>query len=446
MECRTLAHIASFLGLHAPEWEHIEVCGLEKDNRNVKPGDLFVAIRGENFDGHDFVNLAAESGAVAALVEREIPNCPIPTLRIEDTVRGLQAIARGYRSEFSPHVVGVTGSVGKTTTKEMIASVLSEKYNTLKTIGNYNNEIGLPFTVCNLKREHEAAVIEMGMNHFGELSRLTRVAQPDIAVISVIGESHIEFLGSKEGILRAKLEILEGLAPDGCVVLNGDDPMLWALAGTLPFETIYYGVKNPEVQVFGAARSETLEEIRFTVREIPGAEFVIHCGGEHNLQNAMAAIAVGRKLGLSPEELRRGLDAFENTGMRQKVMEVGKKTIINDSYNANPDSMRAALTVLGDAPGRRIAVLADMLELGAHAADAHRALGRFAKEKADILFVTGAMRACVAEGAEGADVRTFDDADALTDALKRTWRDGDTILVKASRGMRLERVVEKLCK
>lgn len=446
MESRTLAQIASYLGLYAPEWEQITVCGLEKDNRNVKTGDLFIAIRGENFDGHDFVSLAAKSGAVAALVEREIPNCPIPTLRVEDTVRGLQEIAHGYRKEFSPLVVGVTGSVGKTTTKEMIASVLSAKYNTLKTIGNYNNEIGLPFTICNLERGHEAAVIEMGMNHFGEISRLTRVTQPDIAVISAIGQSHIEFLGSKEGILRAKLEILEGLSPDGCAVLNGDDPMLWSLSGTLPFETIYYGVKNPAVQVFGAARIETLDQIRFTVREIPDTEFVIHCGGIHNLQNAMAAIAVGKKLGLSPEELRRGLDLFENTGMRQKVIACGGKTIINDSYNANPDSMRAALQVLGDIKGRRIAVLADMLELGEHAEDAHRELGRLAKEKADMILVTGSMAACVAEGAQGADVRIFDCADALADALRLIWRDGDTVLVKASRGMRLERIVEKLCK
>lgn len=446
MESRTLAQIASYLGLYAPEWEQITVCGLEKDNRNVKTGDLFIAIRGENFDGHDFVSLAAKSGAVAALVEREIPNCPIPTLRVEDTVRGLQEIAHGYRKEFSPLVVGVTGSVGKTTTKEMIASVLSAKYNTLKTIGNYNNEIGLPFTICNLERGHEAAVIEMGMNHFGEISRLTRVTQPDIAVISAIGQSHIEFLGSKEGILRAKLEILEGLSPDGCAVLNGDDPMLWSLSGTLPFETIYYGVKNPAVQVFGAARIETLDQIRFTVREIPDTEFVIHCGGIHNLQNAMAAIAVGKKLGLSPEELRRGLDLFENTGMRQKVIACGGKTIINDSYNANPDSMRAALQVLGDIKGRRIAVLADMLELGEHAEDAHRELGRLAKEKADMILVTGSMATCVAEGAQGADVRIFDCADALADTLRLIWRDGDTVLVKASRGMRLERIVEKLCK
>lgn len=445
MESRTLAQIASFVGCSAPGWDRITVCGLEKDDRAVEPGDLFVAIRGEKFDGHDFAKSAAAHGAVAILADREIADCPVPVLRVEDTVRGLQAIARGYRKEFSPHVVGVTGSVGKTTTKEMIASVLSQKYFTLKTEGNLNNEIGLPFTVCNLKREHEAAVFEMGMNHFGEIARLTRVAQPDIAVISAIGESHIEFLGSREGILRAKLEILEGLSPDGCVVLNGDDPMLWALSGMLPFETVYYGVKNPQVQVFGTACEQVLDHAHFTVRGMEGTEFSIHCGGQHNLQNALAAVAVGKKLHLSEEQIRCGLDAFENTGMRQKVIKVGQKTIINDSYNANPDSMRAALNVLGKADGRRIAVLADMLELGDRAEDAHRELGQLAGEKADLLFITGAMRDRIAEGAKGADVRVFDTADALADALKLVWRDGDTVLIKASRGMHLERVAEKLC-
>ncbi len=445
MERHTLAEIAAYLGKNAPEWAHIAICGLEKDHRNVRPNDLFIAIRGERFDGHDFVCAAAENGAAAALVEYEVAECPIPQLVVSDTVRGLQAIAAGYRREFSPHVVGVTGSVGKTTTKEMIASVLSMKYQTLKTSGNQNNEIGLPFTVCNLTRDHEAAVIEMGMNHFGELSRLTRVAQPEIAVISVIGESHIEFLGSKEGILRAKLEILEGLSPDGCVILNGDDPMLWALRGTLPFETIYYGAQNPEVQVFGSASGASLEQIYFTVRELAGEEFCIHCGGLHNLQNALAAIAVGRRLGLNADELRRGLAVFENTGMRQKIIEIQGKTIINDSYNANPDSMLAALNVLNQAPGRRIAVLADMLELGEHAPCAHRTLGEQARERADLIFVTGDWRDAVAQGADGADVRTFDDVDALSAALAHEWRTGDTVLVKASRGMRLERVVDALC-
>lgn len=444
MERRNLAHIAEYFGMDMPEWRDIEICAIKRDNREVGKNDLFVAIRGENFDGHDFVCDAANRGASAALVERDIPGCPIPLIKVSDTIRGLQTLASGYRAEFNPHVVGVTGSVGKTTTKEMIASVLSEKYNTLKTIGNLNNEIGLPFTVCNLSAEHEAAVIEMGMNHFGEISRLTRVARPNIAVISVIGESHIEFLGSKEGILKAKLEILEGLSEDGCVILNGDDPLLWSLSGKLPYETIYFGTKNSDVQIFGSAIYESLSEIKFRVRGMD-EEFMIPCAGAHNLQNALCAIAVGQKLGLSQSEIKNGLSKFENTGMRQKVIEVSGKTIINDSYNANPDSMRAALTVLKGTSGRRIAVLADMLELGERTESAHVELGKYASECADIIYVTGNQRELVARGAKGADVRVFEDVFALCENLKNELKEKDTVLVKASRGMRLERVVDAIC-
>lgn len=443
MERRALSHIASYLNIEK-SFPDTEICGVEKDNRTVKAGDLFVAIRGENFDGHNFAASAVENGAVAVLCEREL-DLDVPCLVAQDSVIGLQAIASGYRAEFSPKVVGVTGSVGKTTTKEMIASVLSEKYNTLKTEGNLNNEIGLPFTILNLNKNHEAAVIEMGMNHFGEISRLTRIARPDIAVISAIGESHIEFLGSKEGIMKAKLEILEGLPTDGVVILNGDDELLWSLKGTLPFRTIYYGCNNKNADLFATATCSGLNEIVFTVREIPDFEFKINCGGEHNLKNALAAIAVGRELNLNNNELYRGLDNFENTGMRQKIIKKDGRVIINDCYNANPDSMRASLKLLSNVEGRKIAVLADMLELGESSKEAHIALGSIAKESADIIFVTGAMREFVIEGAEGAEIYAFEEIDKLCAKLKEIWREGDTVLVKASRGMRLERVVESLC-
>ena len=442
MEKRKLSAIASYLNMEK-ETPDVIVSGIKKDNRQVEPGDLFVAISGENFDGHDFVSAAAKNGAVAALVSKDT-DADIPCLKVEDTVIGLQKIAAGYRNDFDIPVVGVTGSVGKTTTKEMIACVLSEKYNTLKTQGNLNNEIGLPFTVLELNSEHQAAVIEMGMNHFGEISRLTRVARPNIAVISVIGESHIEFLGSKEGILKAKLEILEGLSEDGVVILNGDDELLWSQKGKLPFKTIYYGMKNAEVDIFGIEKSSSLEEITFTVREIEGAEFKINVGGVHNLQNALAAIAVAKELKLSTAQIAAGLDAFENTGMRQKIIEKDGFLIINDCYNANPDSMRASLALLKKTEGRRIAVLADMLELGEASWDAHLAIGKVAAESADIIMVTGDMRETVAQGARGSEVYTFESAEELSKTLKGKLMPDDKVLVKASRGMHLERVVEKI--
>lgn len=442
MEKRNLSQIAEYLNFNT-DYPDVCVTGVKRDNRQVEPGDLFIAIKGENFDGHNFVTSAAESGAVAALVSEDV-EASIPCLKVEDTVLGLQKIARGYRSEFEIPIVGITGSVGKTTTKEMIACVLSEKHNTHKTQGNLNNEIGLPFTVLDLNSSHEAAVIEMGMNHFGEISRLTSVAKPTIAVISNIGESHIEFLGSKEGILRAKLEILEGLQKDGVVVLNGDDELLWSKKGKIPFKTIYYGMKNEEADIFGRAVESSLSHIKFTVREIFDSEFIINVGGAHNLQNALASIAVARELNLSTEEIKRGLASFQNTGMRQQILEKDGYVIVNDCYNANPDSMGAALTLLSKSEGRRIAVIADMLELGEVSSAAHTKIGKHASFCADIIFVTGNMRDAVAQGADGSDVRTFNTAEEMADALKAELKEGDTVLIKASRGMHLERVTSRI--
>lgn len=442
MEKLKLSQIAEYLNT-VTENPDVVVTGVKKDNRQIEPGDLFVAIKGDNFDGNDFVVSAAEKGAVASLVSKDV-NVNIPCFKVDDTVLALQKIAAGYRREFDIPVVGVTGSVGKTTTKEMIACVLSQKYNTLKTQGNLNNEIGLPFTVLDLNKGHEAAVIEMGMNHFGEISRLTRVAQPKIAVISTIGESHIEFLGSKEGILKAKLEILEGLPEDGTVILNGDDKYLWGMKGKLPFRTVYYGAKNEEVDLFGKEKESSLSKIIFSVREMEGAEFKINVGGAHNLLNALAAIAVAKELKLNKSEIAAGLELFENTGMRQKIIEKDGVCIINDCYNANPDSMRAALTLLGKTEGRKIAVLADMLELGDASFDAHLSIGKYAKENADLIYVTGDMRDTYAQGAEGAKVLAFNDAASLADSLCKELCAGDTVLIKASRGMRLERVVERI--
>jgi len=453
MEQLTLEQIAAFCGAEIQEnYSDIFINGISRDNRYVNPGDLFVAIKGENFDGHSFVEKAAQAGASAALVSRDVPEAGVPLLIVEDTIAALQEIAKGYRNMFNEiTVVGITGSVGKTTTKEMCASVLSEGLYTLKTQGNFNNDIGMPFTVMGLNFSHQAAVLEMGANHFGEISRLTNIAAPDIAVITTIGESHIEYFKSKEGVRRAKLEILEGLKPDGTLVLCGDDPMLWQLRGTLGVKTVYCGVDNPECDVLGKVISENSEEIVFSVRGISGIEFSINCAGRHNLKNALLAVAVGQAAGRSSEEIKKGLENFVNTGSRQKILKIRGATIISDCYNASPDSMRAALNVLGDfkCNGRKIAALGDMLELGDHSQTAHFGIGEFASARADIILAAGNWAQSVATGAENHGfpcdkILCFKDATELAEYIKAEISANDVLLVKGSHGMHMEIIIEEL--
>lgn len=453
MEQLTLEQVAAFCGARIRDtYSDIYVNGISRDNRNVNPGDLFVAIRGESFDGHDFVESAAKAGAVAALVSTPMPECSIPTLLVEDTVSALGLIAGRYRRMFENlKVVGITGSVGKTTTKEMCASVLSESMYTLKTQGNLNNDIGLPFTVMGLNQSHQAAVLEMGANHFGEISRLTRVAAPDVAVITTIGESHMEFFGSKQGVRKAKLEIIEGLKSGGTLILNGDDPLLWELKDSLSVKTVYCGVHNPDCDIFGEVLGKDSENIRFAVRGIEGVSFHIRCGGMHNLQNALLAIAVGQAFGCSISSIQDGLESFVNTGLRQKIISVNGITVISDCYNASPDSMRAALALLGESKsyGRKIAALGDMLELGSHSAKAHFEVGSVAAEQANLIFAAGkwAKNLCngaVENGMPAGNVHGFETVSELINAIKPELREGDVLLVKGSRGMRMEQVIEAI--
>ncbi|MEG2569948.1 MAG: UDP-N-acetylmuramoyl-tripeptide--D-alanyl-D-alanine ligase [Clostridia bacterium] len=441
MEMLTLGQVAGFIGAEMPATPDLQICGICRDNRAVNSADIFVAIRGECCDGHDFLASAEAAGAVAAIAEHDVQGVSMPILRVPNSITALGALACGYRDMFSPRVVGITGSVGKTTTKEMIWAVLSEAFYTLKTQGNMNNEIGLPFTVLGLKNSHEAAVFEMGTNHFGEISRLTRIAKPDVAVITAIGESHIEFLGSKEGVRRAKLEILEGLKPGGTLILNGDDMLLWDLRDTLDANIIYYGAENPDVQVFGTATREDFETTEFLVRELPRVKFTLPCGGAHNLKNALAAVAVGLHYGIDGAKIAAGISKFANTGMRQHVTHVRDITILNDCYNASPDSMRAALNVLKGAAGRRIAVLGDMLELGDASASAHFEIGRIAAQCADIILAFGTFSGDVIAGAGTG--RAFSDKDALCTALLNEARAGDSVLIKGSRGMKMEEICDR---
>lgn len=453
MEQLTLGKIAEFCDGEIPnEYRDVLINGICKDNRIVNQGDLFIAIEGASFDGHDFVKSAAQAGASAALVSKAVDGAGIPCVLVENTVDALQKIATGYREMFENlKVVGITGSVGKTTTKEMCAGVLSAKMYTHKTMGNLNNDIGLPFTVMGLNYSHEAAVLEMGANHFGEISRLTHIGKPDVAVITAIGECHLEFFKSKEGVRRAKLEILEGLKPGGTLVLNGDDELLWQLRDTLDVDTVYCGVENKDCDICGQIISQDTENISFAVREADGVSFQIHCGGVHNLKNALLAAAVGKKLGCSWEEIRKGLESFVNTGQRQRIIKLGDITVISDCYNASPDSMRAALGVLSQAQcsGRRIAVLGDMLELGEHSKKAHTQVGEEACACADMIFAAGSWSENIISGAVGAGFPAekalhFPNVAQLSEKLKSILEPGDVLLVKGSRGMKMEQVIEAI--
>ena len=438
------------------EWTHgkiderdasVEITGVSTDSRSAKEGDLFVPLVGFRFDGHDFITSAMQRCA-ATLSDRPLEE-KVPVVQVENTERAYGDIARGYRQSLNLHVVGVTGSVGKTTTKEMIASVMEQKYSTVKTEGNHNNQIGLPRTVLDIGEDCQVAVLEMGMNHFGEMSYLTSIAHPDLAVITNIGSAHIEHLGSREGILKAKLEITEGLSRRGTLLLNGDEPLLWNLRGTLPFKTIYFGIKNPECDLCAKNIVSHDEGMSFHVEGLR-EEFEVYlpAPGLHNVYNALAAAAVGLLGSVEPSKIQRALGNFHNTGMRQKIYQKDGFTIIEDCYNAGPESMEAALTVLGGQPceGRRIAVLGDMLELGNCSMAEHYKVGRIVAQRADMLFAYGThaermVVGAITGGMPNNCVYHFESHEQMARMLRSRARKGDTLLFKGSRGMRMEHVL-----
>ena len=415
------------------------------DTRKITPGCLFIAIKGENFDGHDFAAKAIENGAEAVMVEKD---CGLgeKQLLVESTRQALLDLAGYYRSLFDIPVVGITGSVGKTTTKEMTHAVMSVKFNTLKNEGNLNNEIGVPLTLFRLEKCHEAAVIEMGMSGFEEISRMTKAVKPDVAIISNIGVSHIEHLGSREGILKAKLEILHGMKEDAPIILNADDDMLI----TVKSEThpvIYYGIENENSLLKASDITSKENETELTAGFNGGSGRVsLPFPGRHNIYNALAATAAGTVFGIEPMQAFEALKGYVPAGMRQRINKKFGMTFIEDCYNASPDSQAAALAVLGEMKGgRRIAVIGDMLELGAVSEKAHYGVGEKAAEnKIDAVFTYGERSLETARGAADGNVpvvRSFDDKAKLSEALVEYLEEGDSVLFKASRGMKLEDVI-----
>lgn len=426
-----------------------EVSSVCIDNRQASPGCLFIAIRGERLDGHQFAAAAVGAGASAVLCHKEVEVSNVPVIRVEDTSRALMDLAAWYRGTFDIPVVGVTGSVGKTTTKDMVACVLSARYRTLKTEGNFNNEIGLPLTVFGLKKEHQAAVLEMGMSNFGEISRLSKVACPDLGIITKIGVSHMETLGSREGILKAKLEILDGMKGRAPLLINGDDDML-STVGDVGHPLIRFGLENEACDFLAQDIRQGEEETSFVIRYDGGRqEVTIPAVGIHAVYDATAAFAAGILLGVESGKAAAALGVYQPSGMRQRVVKRDGITVIEDCYNASPDSVQAALDTLKHMPckGKRIAVLGDMLELGTISRQAHTKCGALAADSADVLLTYGPMAAQYVQGAAAEGLKEayhFDDKAALAETLISVLEKGDVVLFKASRGMQLEEVLKTL--
>lgn len=427
---------------------------ISTDSRKIDTGCLFIPLVGERFDGHDFIIKAFECDAAAVLTHKKgIRNDTKCVIQVDDTSKALRDIACYYRKKFEIPFIGITGSVGKTSTKDMVASVVSRKFNTLKTEGNLNNEIGVPLTIFNLELQHEAAVLEMGMSGPGEIGRLTAIIKPDIAIITNIGMSHIEKLGSRQNILKAKLEILEGLNPKGLLILNGDDALLVGMKDLLKFRTVFYGIDEGVDYKADNINSHGENGTYFDIK-VAGAEYKVHVPvpGIHNVQNALAAIASGCELGIPMEEIVLGIEGFSPTKMRMDIFTANGIKIINDAYNASPQSMEAALNVLKEIGKgcRKIAILGDMLELGDWAKEAHFGVGRFAAESGiDLLFTVGQAARNIADGAIKAGchderVKSFENNLEALNYLKYVGRTGDVILVKGSRGMKMEEIVKGL--
>ena len=454
MEPITLSEVLSAVGgrlLGSFDNGNIRISAVDTDSRNMSTGSLFVPLVGERFDGHDYIVRALKSGAYGTLTSRELESYDPDKfyVLVEDTMLALGKLAHYYRHKFDVKVVAVTGSVGKTTTKDMIASVLSEKFNVLKTEGNFNNNIGVPKTLFRLNRHHEMAVVEMGMNHMGEINYLTRMANPDVAVISNIGDAHIENLGSRENTLRAKSEIFNGMDGRGVAVLNGDDPLLRTLEGTLDQQILWYGAG--EKNDFRCLKlDEGFDDHMIMDAKAPQGRWsqYIPSLGSFMIYSVLSAAAVGSWFGMTTDEIRKGVISFIPTKMRMEILRRANNiTILNDTYNANPQSMRSAVDTLSKMPAqRRVAVLGDMLELGSLGPVLHEGVGRFVAQKdIDILITVGELAENICVGAAAnpqTECYSRPDKEEAKAVLEQVVTPGTAVLFKASRGMHMEELVE----
>ena len=421
------------------------------DSRKVEPGNLFVAIKGENFNGNDFVEAAFKAGACAAVVSELCAACDGEQILVSDTQEALGRMAGNYRSLFSLKSVAITGSVGKTTTKDMTASVLERFGKTLKTEGNFNNNIGMPLTMFRLDDDDRFASIEMGMSNFGEISPLSKILKPDVAIITRIGVSHIEFLGTQENILKAKLEILDGMDDDGILIVSADDPICMGnISDVVQRVVTFSGDNNADADVHVKNIRQVDSSTEFIIHDNDNGVFkaVIPTLGKHNVADAAAAYTAATRLGLEPEIAVMGLADYVPSGMRQKIVNYNGITIIEDCYNAAPESMKASLSILRDyqCTGIKIAVLGDMNELGDETVVQHKLMGmEAARCGIDMLICCGEKAKMIADDARAAGVTIVEHFETNREAaeyLKKSAHQGDCILFKASRAMKFEEIIE----
>jgi len=420
------------------------------DSRKVICGSMFAAICGEKADGHQYIDEVFSKGAVLALSEKDIQSCGT-VIKVENTIQALGKIAKAVMRRICVPSVGITGSVGKTTTRDMIYSVMSEMFNTLKNEGNFNNELGVPLTVFRADENTEAAVMEMGMDNFGEIDRLSQIVNPEVSVITNIGVSHIENLGSQENIYKAKSEIFKNTKPFGTVILNGDDEILMAHKPEISQKVITVGINNKNADIIAKDIDLRKDSVSFTAEGMGRkVEVFLPVPGEHNVLNALLAIATGVVFEICDKSISKALSCFSMTQMRMDIKKAKRVTIINDCYNAAPDSVRAALSVLGKYDDRKVAILGDIAALGEYSYKAHYELGaEVVKNGVDFLITIGENAAHIATGAyeQGLDSMYIISAKNVDEALSQILTvidDKDVILVKASRVMGLERVTEFL--
>jgi UDP-N-acetylmuramoyl-tripeptide--D-alanyl-D-alanine ligase len=429
--------------------------GVSIDSRTIKPGELFFALKGEKFDGHEFITEAVKRGGKGIVVQKEVTGIldkNFPIIKVPDTIQALGDIANFWRRRHQIPLVAITGSNGKTTTKEMLAGVLAEKYKVVKNPGNFNNLIGLPLSLLNMNSHDQIAVLEMGMNRKGEIRRLTQIAEPDIGILTNISAVHLEGLATLKGVTEAKRELLEVMGGKGRLIFNSDDHRVAKLGNGFPGEKISFGIRNPSDWVATNITKEAVG-VLFKLKGPMGTISIsLRLLGRHQVYNALAASAAASLLGLELEEIKRGLDAFKPLPMRMELLILGRDIkIINDTYNANPQSMRLALRTLKEARGgRKIAVLGDMWELGEQAPKAHIEIGRWVKEAGvKLLFLLGQFAPYVSQGAlkAGMDPKTVflgKDPRELIHLITPSLRMGDWVLIKGSRIMKMERIIEGL--
>ena len=442
----TLAEIAAACGgtyVGNEDMKSAVITSVERDSRQVKEGSLFLAIKGERVDGHDYIQKCYDSGAICAICEKAPENADKPYILVPSTLQAVKEIGRAYREKFDIPVVGVSGSVGKTSTKEMLYAVLSQKFKTHKTQGNLNNELGVPLTLLSMPEDTEAAVIEMGISGFGEMTRLAKMAQPTICVLTIIGCCHLENLGDRDGVLKAKTEMFDYAKDGAAFILNGDDDKLSTVKDVRGTKPIFFGLDKSNRYYAENIENNGEGGVSCTLCfDDTRLDVTIPAIGSYMVSNALAAVAAGKLLGLSDEQLKNGVEAYKTVGSRANVINTGKLRIIDDCYNANPTSVKASLDTLKNFAGRKVAILGDMKELGSNELALHYDTGAYAKEIGiDRVLSVGPL---AKELARGADDLWFESIDALLPELPDLLKDGDTVLVKASHSMHFENIVESL--